>query len=387
MIDQDTRDRIIAEPETLLEDGDVMNALIAANERAMGSNIVDLRGIAMERLEARLDRLEDTHRTVIAAAYENLAGTNQVHRAILQLLDPLSFEDFLQGAERRGRPTLRVDCVRLVLESVQGEAEAALRRLGDVLYVAETGLCRRLSVGRARTCRCGRWCCGRCSPSSDVLYGDKAGWIRSEALMKLDFGKGRLPGMLVLGAEDPHQFKSDARHRSAGVLCGRVRTDDAPLAVVTRAADLARAARCAGALAGPSARAGRRRRTTRSRPMPPMCTGFWGFWRRTGGRSRASSALAAPAADRPAGLDGGGTGARCVGAQPWRASLSAVKGFIGWLAEREGVRCLDRPVGARAEIPAQAAAPADRGCRGGDDRHGGRSGGARTGSRRGTGRW
>ena len=44
-------------------------------------------------------------------------------------------------------------------------------------------------------------------PQSDALYGDRAGWIRSEALMKLDFGKGRLPGMLVLGAEDPHQFK------------------------------------------------------------------------------------------------------------------------------------------------------------------------------------
>ena len=84
MMDQDMRDRILAEPETILEDRDVMNALIGANERLMGGNVVDLRGIAMERLENRLDRLEDTHRTVIAAAYENLAGTNQVHRAILQ---------------------------------------------------------------------------------------------------------------------------------------------------------------------------------------------------------------------------------------------------------------------------------------------------------------
>ena len=66
MIDQDLRDRILAEPDALLEDRDVMNALIGANERLMGSNIVDLRGIAMERLESRLDRLEDTHRTVIA---------------------------------------------------------------------------------------------------------------------------------------------------------------------------------------------------------------------------------------------------------------------------------------------------------------------------------
>jgi hypothetical protein len=67
MIEQDIRDRLLAEPEKILDDQDVMRALIAANERAMGSNIVDLRGIAMERLESRLDRLEDTHRSVIAA--------------------------------------------------------------------------------------------------------------------------------------------------------------------------------------------------------------------------------------------------------------------------------------------------------------------------------
>ena len=139
MIDQDFRDRILAAPEAILEDRDVMNALIGANERLMGSNIVDLRGIAMERLEGRLDRLEDTHRTVIAAAYENLAGTNQVHRAILQLLDPLTFEDFLQTLNAEVAPTLRVDCVRLVLESVKDSEDPSLRKLGEVLYVAEPG--------------------------------------------------------------------------------------------------------------------------------------------------------------------------------------------------------------------------------------------------------
>lgn len=207
MIEQDLRDRIIAEPETILEDRDLMAALIGANERAMGSNIVDLRGIAMERLENRLDRLEDTHRTVIAAAYENLAGTNQVHRAILQMLDPLSFEDFLKNLSGEVAATLRVDCIRLVLESVQDAEDPALRKLGEVLFVAEPGFVgdyltggRNISL-RPVTLR-------QTIPSSDQLYGDRSGWIRSEALLKLDFGKGRLPGLLVLGAEDPHQFKS-----------------------------------------------------------------------------------------------------------------------------------------------------------------------------------
>jgi uncharacterized protein YigA (DUF484 family) len=206
MMDQDMRDRILAEPETLLEDRDVMNALIGANERLMGGNVVDLRGIAMERLENRLDRLEDTHRTVIAAAYENLAGTNQVHRAILQMLDPLSFEDFLKTMAADVAQTLRVDCVRLVLETVQEGEDPALRKVGDVLSIAAPGFVAEYLTG-GRNVPQRPVVLRQVLPQSEAIYGDRAGWIRSEALMKLDFGTGRLPGMLVLGAEDPHQFK------------------------------------------------------------------------------------------------------------------------------------------------------------------------------------
>jgi uncharacterized protein YigA (DUF484 family) len=91
ILTDDVRSRIMSDPAALLEDKDIMRALVAANEKTMGGNIVDLRGIAMERLEARLDRLEDTHRNVIAAAYENLAGTNQINRAILRMMDATQF--------------------------------------------------------------------------------------------------------------------------------------------------------------------------------------------------------------------------------------------------------------------------------------------------------
>lgn len=206
MIEQDLRDRILAAPEAVLEDRDVMNALVIANERAMGANIVDLRGIAMQRLETRLDRLEDTHRSVIAAAYENLAGTNQVHRAMLQMLDPLSFEDFLKGLSGEVAQTLRVDCMRLVLESVQEAADPALRRLGEVLYVARPGFVADYLTG-GRNVPARPVVLRQAQASDATLYGDKAGQIGSEALMRLDFGRGRLPGMLVMGSEDPHHFR------------------------------------------------------------------------------------------------------------------------------------------------------------------------------------
>ncbi|MBT0958769.1 DUF484 family protein [Alphaproteobacteria bacterium KMM 3653] len=200
------RDTILSEPEMILEDRDIMHALIAANEKALGGNIVDLRGIAMERLEARLDRLEDTHRSVIAAAYENLAGTNQVHRAILAMLDPTEFESFLRSLTDEVGHILRVDSVKLVLESDEGEAEATKARLGGMLEVVEPGYIEDyISEGRNTPLR--QVTLRQRRPNSDALYGEAAGYIQSEACLRLDLGEGRLPGMLALGAEDPHQFK------------------------------------------------------------------------------------------------------------------------------------------------------------------------------------
>lgn len=204
-IEEALRETIISRPDMILDDQDVMQALIAANERAIGGNIIDLRGIAMERLENRLDRLEDTHRTVIAAAYENLAGTNQIHRAILRMLEPVSFETFLRDLDGEVAQILRVDAVRLVLESLETDDDPAICRLGDVLAVVQPGfIADYLSAGREVPLR--QITLRQADGADPIVYGAKSAWIRSEACLRLDFGPGRLPGMLVLASEDPHQF-------------------------------------------------------------------------------------------------------------------------------------------------------------------------------------
>ncbi|MAY46733.1 hypothetical protein LA6_004050 [Marinibacterium anthonyi] len=204
-LDADTRAAIIAAPDSILDDKDLMQALITANERSMGGNIVDLRGIAMERLEARLDRLEDTHRSVIAAAYENLAGTNQVHRAILRMLDPTEFEIFLNDLGGEVAEILRVDSVTLILESTQADEDPAVHRLGQVLRVAEPGFVEAY-LGQHGDPRPRQVTLRQMRDGMASVHGSTAGWIRSEACLRLDFGTGRLPGLLALGAEDPHQF-------------------------------------------------------------------------------------------------------------------------------------------------------------------------------------
>ena len=201
------RDQIIADPEVILEDADVMRALVAANGNTLGANVVDLRGIAIERLESRLERLEDTHRSVIAAAYENLAGTNIIHRAVLRLLEASEFTQFLNDLQAIAE-IMRVDVIRLVLEDSQaGEThDPALNKVETVLVTVPKGrVDAYISGGRNAPVR--PVTLRQIQPDTEEIYGENADWIHSEALLRLDLGAGRLPGMLVLGSEDPHQFK------------------------------------------------------------------------------------------------------------------------------------------------------------------------------------
>lgn len=201
-IADEVRRAIISQPDCILDDKDVMHALIAANEKTMGANIVDLRGIAMERLEGRLDRLEDTHRSVISAAYENLAGMNQIHRAVLRLLDPDDLEGLLRDLRAEVADILRLDAMRLVLE---GHSDSAVPAQDAVFCLKPEGYVEaylmrgRPGQGRQVTLR-------QISQGDADLFGDEGDALRSEACLRLDLGSKRLPGLLVMGAKDPLMF-------------------------------------------------------------------------------------------------------------------------------------------------------------------------------------
>jgi len=202
------RDQILSDPKVVLEDQDMMKALITADGTALGNNVVDLRAMAMTRLEQRYARLEDTHRTVIAAAYENLAGMSQVHRAVLALLEPLDFSEFLTSLKGEVASILKVDTLRLCLESHTAGHPAQdhlNKQFGDVLGIYGPGsIDEYLTEGRNMASRVVSL--RQVANPSETLYGTQSAWIRSEALLKLDLGTGRLPGLLALGSEDPHRF-------------------------------------------------------------------------------------------------------------------------------------------------------------------------------------
>ncbi len=202
------RDKLLQEPEMILQDRDLMKVLVTANDQANGANVIDLRSIAMDRLEERFDRLEDTHQSVIAAAYENLAGTKQIQRVVLALLEPLDFTEFLQSLGSEVADILKVDAIKLCLESPASNLAAQqllLEEYGETLGFYRPGSIEEY-LTEARNMSSRVVTLRQIAHASDTLYGAKAPWIRSEALMRLDLGAGNLPGLLALGSEDPHQF-------------------------------------------------------------------------------------------------------------------------------------------------------------------------------------
>jgi len=203
---EDWRAQVLADPGLVLDDPALMRALVLASERAMGGNVVDLRGMAMERLESRLVRLEETHRAVIGAAYENLASTNQIHRALIRMLDALRFEEFVLALDSDIAGILKVERVRLVLESADGAVGSGLGRLSTVMKVRGPGFVDAyMSIGRTAPPRAVVLRQGL--PPEGAPYEDSGADLRSEALMRLDLGPGRLPGLLAMGCEDPHRFR------------------------------------------------------------------------------------------------------------------------------------------------------------------------------------
>ena len=201
------RSLIVADPDLVLEDDQVMRRLVG--ERNGARQVVDLRDRLVERLEHRLDKLVTHHRTVIAAAYENVAGTQQVHRAVLALIEPPDLSSFLYRLTHEVPRTLGLDDARLCLEAdvaAAGPSESIGADLhGRVLALPEGTVADYMALdglgadGASATPVVLR----EAGAEAELIFGE-ANPIQSEALMRLDLAGGT--GLLAFGSADPHKF-------------------------------------------------------------------------------------------------------------------------------------------------------------------------------------
>ena len=206
-MEETVRTELLADPSIILNDQELMDRLLAATDIKLGTNVVDLRHIAMNRLSDKLGELEGTHQSVVAAAYQNLLGTKQIHQAVIQLLGKKSLEDFVMSLKSELLKTLSVDCIFILLEKPDGSEDSLIPTnyrpsIQTVMpgfvntYITQGGLTE-LSKVKPR----------KATSVTNQLFENASTKIESEACVQLNLDENQIIGMITFGSSDANFFE------------------------------------------------------------------------------------------------------------------------------------------------------------------------------------
>ncbi|MEO1470463.1 MAG: DUF484 family protein [Pseudomonadota bacterium] len=215
------RSLILADPALVLDDDGVMRALIQATG-PLERNVVDLRDRLVERLETRLRRLADANRSMMAAAYENVASTEAVHAVVTELMAARDLAGLAAALAHALPARVSIAGARLVLEADVDEIRT-LEHLGPgghaVVLMPRGAISAYLGQSPRQDLTAPETPAGpapivlrRARPETELVFGEVP--VASEALLPLDLHQGEAgapgpAGLLALGASDPDRFTPD----------------------------------------------------------------------------------------------------------------------------------------------------------------------------------
>ena len=206
-MDDKLREEILAKTQEILNDEMLLRALIEASDKNLGSKIVDLRSVAMQKMDGELKKLKRSNQQVIATAYENLVGMKQVHQVVLKSLEQNNFDEFITNLDTEACDILRVDCIKIGLEthySLQNieKNDSKLFELLDLYPVdfVDTYISQGENNGTDDVVL-------RPTPKgSEQVYGKLSKNLKSEGCIKLKIGNEKIIGILALASKEREKF-------------------------------------------------------------------------------------------------------------------------------------------------------------------------------------
>jgi uncharacterized protein len=159
--------------------------------------VLDFQHFMLERLRGDLRRVEDEHKNLIALSRGNLASQCRVHKAALTMLRAQSFEHLLQIVTTDLAVLIDVDVVTIGVEST---AARTTRLPLPGIHLLRGGMVEELLGADRDVLLC-----------TDVkgdpsLFGAAAGLVRSQALLRLSFGRSGPVGLMCIGTRKPGTF-------------------------------------------------------------------------------------------------------------------------------------------------------------------------------------
>ena len=172
-----------------------------------GGEIVDLQHVMLTRLQAEIGRRETACNDLIDAGRSNLQSQARIHDAALALLGARSLDHLIERVATDLPVILDIDASSLCLEN--GEVA---RATADGIRVLPKGAIDTL-LGADRPVLL------RANVSGDIrLFGESAGLVRSDALLRLKVREGMPHALLALGSRDPGRFNAKQGTELLGFL-------------------------------------------------------------------------------------------------------------------------------------------------------------------------
>ncbi|MEK9796056.1 MAG: DUF484 family protein [Alphaproteobacteria bacterium] len=175
---------VIRAPERQFEDAD-----------EAGGEVVDLQGAMLSRMRSELAQREKQSSELIDASRANLQSQNRVHAAVIAILSARSLDHMIEILTTDLAGLLNVDAVALCLEggmvtptSAQGLRVVPVGTIDKILDVSRTVSLRENVEGDRR------------------IYGEAAGLVRSEAMLRLSVREDAPCALLAMGSREPDRF-------------------------------------------------------------------------------------------------------------------------------------------------------------------------------------
>jgi uncharacterized protein len=171
-------------------------ALLRPPAREVGDGVLDFQHFLLERQRRDLAQLADEHKALLATTRGNLASQARIHKSVLAILAAPSFEQLFQTVTTDMAVLLDVDAVTIAVES----GATGPRPIIHGVHLLPPGTVDDL-LGAERPAFFSAGIVG-----DPVLFGSAAGLVRSQALLRLTFGKANPAGLLCIGTRKPGRF-------------------------------------------------------------------------------------------------------------------------------------------------------------------------------------
>ncbi len=198
-------------PEFLNEHPEALH-LLRPPSREVSEGVVDFQRFLFDRQRQEVARLNAEYRNLLTVCRGNLASQTRVHKAALAILAAPSFGQLLQIVTTDLAVVLDVDVVTMAVENVAGITP---RFPVQGIHLLKAGTVEEL-LGEERAVVYDADVAG-----DPALFGSAAGLVRSQALLRLRFGRESPMGLLCIGTRKPGRFHPGLGTELLGFL-GRI---------------------------------------------------------------------------------------------------------------------------------------------------------------------